>query len=165
MNQAEQNRAVLGQMHAAVAQKGLTAQLTFFAPTGRFPGGLTSRDGLEAVFSDIQTTFPDLTLEVHELIAEGDRVIGLYTCTGTHLGVQRVPYVNGGFLAGVAPTGQKMSVRRVEVHRLENGLIVEFSAVQDNLGMARQLGFELSTPGQTGYASPEPIHSSKSLGL
>lgn len=143
MNQAEQNRAVLEKMQAAIKQGGLTAQLGFFAPTGRFPGGLTTRDGLKAVFEDIQATVPDLTLEVHELVAEGDRVVGLYTCTGTHLGVQRILYVNGGFLAGVAPTGQKVSVRRVEVYRFENGLVVEFDAVQDNLAMAQQLGLEV----------------------
>ena len=33
-----------------------------------------------------RASFPDLDMEVVELIAEGDKVVGRFTCSATHLG-------------------------------------------------------------------------------
>ncbi|WP_019586068.1 ester cyclase [Deinococcus apachensis] len=140
------NRAVIERMHEAMRQRGLTAQLEFFAPMVRSHGFPATRDDIRAVLEDIETTFPDVSFEVHEIVAEGDRVMGRYTLRGTHLGVQRLPFVHGGFLAGAEPTGRSFTAQHVHIFRLQGGLIVEHDAVQDNLEMARQLGLTVQAP-------------------
>lgn len=139
---AEKNRQTVQQMHEAMTARGLTAQLEFFAERSVSHGFPTSRDDIRKVLEDIEGTFPDVRFETHEIVAEGDVVMVKYTGSGTHLGVQKLPFVHGGFLAGAAPTGKTFSVQHVHVFRLEDGYIVQHDAVQDNLGMARQLGFE-----------------------
>jgi predicted ester cyclase len=44
-----------------------------------------------------RASFPDVHMEIEELIAEGDTVVGRFTCSATHL---------GGWL-GQAPTGRR----------------------------------------------------------
>lgn len=144
-------------------QKGLTAQLTFFAETSLAHGFPATHDSIRAVLEDIETTFPDVSFEAHEIVAEGDRVMARYTLQGTHKGVQKLPFVHGGFLTGVPPTGLRFSVQHVHLFRFRDGLIVQHDAVQDNLAMARQFGFELSAPGQTAY--PGATHSPESPSL
>lgn len=144
MNQAEQNRAVLERMHTAMTERGLTAQLAFFAEHSLTHGFPATKDRIRAVLEDIETTFPDVTFRAHEIVAEGDRVMARYTLSGTHRGVQKLTFVHGGFLTGVAPTGKRFSVQHVHLFRFENGLVVQHDAVQDNLEMARQLGLEVT---------------------
>lgn len=159
MNEADKNRAVLERMHAAMKQRGLTAQLEFFAEQSLAHGFPATRDSIRAVLEDIETTFPDVAFEPHEVVAEGDRVMARYTLSGTHKGVQKLPFVHGGFLTGVAPTGLRFSVQHVHLFRFEDGLIVQHDAVQDNLGMAQQLGFELIPSKATYPALPDHSHS------
>lgn len=134
------NRAVIERMFGAVRRRGLTAQLESFAPLSRSHGFPTTREDIRAVLEDIETTFPDLTFDVHEIVAQGDWVTAHCTLRGTHLGTQRLPFVHGGVLAGLAPTGRSFAARHVHLFRLEDGLVTQHDAVQDNLEMARQLG-------------------------
>lgn len=55
-----------------------------------------------------------------------------YTLSGTHKGVQKLPFVHGGFLTGVAPTSLRFGVQHVHLFRFRDGLIVQHDAVQDN---------------------------------
>lgn len=57
----QRNRAVLEQMHRAMKQEGLTAQLEFFAEQSLAHGFPATRDSIRAVLEDIETTFPDVT--------------------------------------------------------------------------------------------------------
>lgn len=146
MNQAEQNRAVLEKMHAAIKQGGLTAQLAFFAEHSLAHGFPATKDSIRAVLEDIEATLHDVSFTAHEIAAEGDLVMVRYTLQGVHKGVQKLPFVHGGVLAGIAPTGKHFSVQHVHLFRFKDGLVIEHDAVQDNLGMARQLGLEVATP-------------------
>ena len=42
-----------------------------------------------------RASFPDVHMEVLELIAEGDTVVGRFTCSATHLGELARPPANG----------------------------------------------------------------------
>lgn len=148
-NIAEKNKRIIEKMHEAMKRDGLTAQLEFFAEQSVSHGFPTSRDDIRAVLEDIENTFPDVMFEGHELVAEGDVVMGKYTLSGTHLGVQKLPFVHGGFLAGAEPTGKKFNVQHIHVFRFVDGHIVQHDAVQDNLGMVRQLGFEVHSIGSS----------------
>lgn len=142
MSQTEQNKAILEQMHAAIKERDLTAQLEFFAEESVAHGFPATRESVRAVLEDIETTFPDVDFLPHEIVAEGDAVMVRYTLSGTHTGVQKFPFAHGGFLAGIEPTGEHFSTQHVHIFRFKDGLIVKHDAVQDNLSMARQLGLE-----------------------
>ena len=104
-------RETMESMHAAIAEGGLTAQLTFFADPSRNHGFEVSRDQLAAVLDDIERTFPDVALEVLDLAVDGEVAIGRYAMTGTHLGTQQLPFVHGGVLYGLPPTNRELPHR------------------------------------------------------
>ncbi|HEV2131844.1 MAG TPA: ester cyclase [Longimicrobiaceae bacterium] len=82
-----------------------------------------------------QQVFPGYTIEVHDLIAEGDKVV----LRGTMHGVHR------GELMGMPPTGRQVAVPLIIIYRLERGKIVEHWLQADQAGMMQQLT-EASTP-------------------
>ena len=53
----------------------------------------------------MRAAFPDLFLDVHDLVAEGDRIAILYTLEGTH----------DGELMGIPASGQRVSVPDLEL--------------------------------------------------
>jgi predicted ester cyclase len=78
-----------------------------------------------------RASFPDVHMEVVELIAEGDKVVGRFTCSATHLGTW----------LGQAPTGRRFEgVDEVAIFRLRDGRIVHAWSLEDTLGRLRQLG-------------------------
>ena len=78
-----------------------------------------------------RASFPDAQMEVVDLIAEGDKVVGRLTCSGTHLGEW----------LGYEPTGRRFeAVDEISIYRLREGRIVETWALEDNLGRLEQLG-------------------------
>jgi predicted ester cyclase len=78
-----------------------------------------------------QGAFPDFTMEIVELIAEGDTVVGHFKCSGTH---------EGEWL-GVPPTGRRFEqVDEVYIFKVRDGRLVSALGVEDNLSRLRQLG-------------------------
>ena len=85
----------------------------------------------KAWIAPFRASFPDVHMEVVELIAEGDTVVGRFTCSGTHL----------GDWLGHAPTGRRFeAVDEVSIYRFQAGRIVESWGLEDNLGRLEQLG-------------------------
>ncbi len=74
--------------------------------------------------------FPDLEVETHVLIAEGDLVAGRFTGRGTHLGL----------FQGVPPTGRSWSAGCTGIYRVEDDRIAEAWVNWDLLGLLEQLG-------------------------
>ncbi len=74
--------------------------------------------------------FPDLHITVEDLIAEGDKIVGRVTLTGTHQGE----------LMGIPATGKKVSFSEILIVRISNGKVVELSEVADTMSMMQQLG-------------------------
>lgn len=78
-----------------------------------------------------RASFPDVHMEVVELIAEGDQVVGRFTCSATHLGAW----------LGHPPTGRRFErVDEVSIFRLRDGQITQVWSLEDTLGRLRQLG-------------------------
>ena len=78
-----------------------------------------------------RTSFPDVHMEIVELIAEGDKVVGRFTCSATHLGEW----------LGHGPTGRRFErVDEVTIFRLREGRIVHAWSLEDTLSRLRQLG-------------------------
>ena len=76
------------------------------------------------------TAFPDLHVTTDLLVAEGDKVIKVWTANCTHKGE----------LMGIPATGKQVTVKGIEVFRIADGMIMEIWVSMDNLGMLQQLG-------------------------
>ena len=90
----------------------------------------SSREGLKQLVNTFTGAFPDLHVQIDDLIAEGDKVVGRVTTSGTHQ----------GDLMGIAATGKHVSFAEVHIIRIANGKAVEHWGVEDMLGMMQQLG-------------------------
>ena len=74
--------------------------------------------------------FPDMQVNVAEMIAEGDKVASRGTMRGTH---------KGEFM-GIPATGKRIEIGYSDFWRFENGKAVENWVQMDTLGMLQQLG-------------------------
>jgi predicted ester cyclase len=79
-----------------------------------------------------RTSFPDFRMEVVDLIAEDDKVVGHFKCSGTQEGEWRGRPASGRRFEGV----DEIYIFRVEGDRLAGVLAV----VEDDLTRMRQLG-------------------------
>ncbi len=78
-----------------------------------------------------QISFPDMRMEIIDLIAEGDTVVGRFTCSATH---------RGEWL-GHPPTGRRFeAIDEVSIFRFREGRIVAAWGIEDNLTRLEQLG-------------------------
>lgn len=78
-----------------------------------------------------QSAFPDFQMEIVDLIAESDTVVGHFKCSGTHLGAW----------LGVPATGRRFEgVDEIYIFRIADGRLVSATGVEDNLTRLRQLG-------------------------
>jgi predicted ester cyclase len=76
-------------------------------------------------------SFPDVQMEIVDLIAEGEKVVGRFRCSATNLGPWR----------GQPPTGRRFErVDEVYIYRVHDGRITEAWGLEDNRSRARQLG-------------------------
>jgi steroid delta-isomerase-like uncharacterized protein len=81
--------------------------------------------------SPFRSAFPDFEMEIVDLIAEGERVVAHFRCSGTH---------RGEWL-GVPATGRRFEkVDEIYIFRVHDGKLVRALGVEDNLTRLRQLG-------------------------
>ena len=93
----------------------------------------TDKPGLEGMKDMMRmylSAFPDLSVQVEDIIAEGDKVVMRATTSGTH---------QGEFM-GIAATGKKVSFGEIHVIRIAGGKMVEHWGIEDQMGMMQQLG-------------------------
>jgi predicted ester cyclase len=79
-------------------------------------------------------SFPDFRMEIRDVIAEGDKVVGYFKCSGTHQGEWR----------GIPPSGRRFKdVDEIYIFRVADGkLAAAIAVVEDNLTRLRQLGIQ-----------------------
>ena len=99
-------------------------------------GDLVGRDAWLNLVRGLWVAFPDRSIEVHQIIGEGERVAARLTWTGIHKGE----------FAGIAPTGRAVEVNGISVFAIREGKIAEQWIEQDILALQQQLG---AAPGQT----------------
>jgi predicted ester cyclase len=84
-----------------------------------------------------QSAFPDFEMEIVDLIAEGDKVVAHFRCSGTH---------RGEWL-GLPATGRRFErVDEIYIFGVRGGKLVSAIGVEDNLTRMRQLGINPATP-------------------
>ena len=94
------------------------------------PVKATGAEALKEVFARLHHVFPDLQVTVEDLIADGDKVAGRNSVSGTHRG----EYM------GIPPTGKTITYNEIFIFRFEDGRIAETWGVVDVFSQLKQLG-------------------------
>ena len=102
------------------------------------PGIAPGRDGFAAFMGLYFAAFPEQRVDVHDVLAAGDRVAVRHTHHVTH----------GGEFAGLPPSGKRATVEGMELFRVAGGKVVELWHYDDLLGLMQQLG-AIPAPGGT----------------
>lgn len=93
-------------------------------------GVVQGRGGARQAMTIMFQAFPDIHIDVEEMIASGDHLVTRALLTGTH---------QGNF-AGIAPTNKKISWHGCNVVEVRNGKVIRSRIYSDNLSIMRQLG-------------------------
>lgn len=131
----EQNKAAVKRFYDEVvnqARMELIDDLVApnFVEHEQFPGLTNDREGVKQFFEIMRKAFPDLRIDAHDLLAEGDKVVARATMSGTH---------QGEFM-GVPATGRKISVAVIDLVQLEQGKDVAHWGLTDTMSMLQQIG-------------------------
>jgi steroid delta-isomerase-like uncharacterized protein len=131
---AEENRALAQRSWEIVSQRNpdlieefYPAEFVWHEPDRDIRGYEQAKQFVSTFFQ----AFPDITISVEDVIAEGDKVVSRYTIRGTHQGETE---------EFGPPTGRQMELEGITIHRFEDGNIVEEWERYDNLSALQQLG-------------------------
>lgn len=132
---AEESKAVVRRFFdEGVNSRTIEAIQGLLAPNymNYFPGAPEpiSGEGFIQAAGAMFTAFPDMQVEIHEMIAEGDAVATRYTMHGTHK----------GSFQGIPATGKRISIPGTAVHHVRNGKIVDDYPGFDALAIMQQIG-------------------------
>ena len=86
--------------------------------------------GLKDHYNALLKGFPDMRIDVDDIIADGEKVVHRFRFSGTH---------KGEFL-GVAPTGKHVHAAGVHIHLFKDGLAVEVWQVLDTFAFLSEIG-------------------------
>ena len=86
-------------------------------------------DGMAATVSTYQTGVNG-HWEIDDIFSSGDQVVVRWTGSGEHVAE----------LNGIPPTGKKIEVSAISIHRMAGGKIAETWEVWDTLGFLQQIG-------------------------
>lgn len=102
-----------------------------FVEHEEMPGLERSKEGVKQLFHLYRAAFPDLRMEVQDVLVSGDKAVARVRATGTH---------QGEFL-GLAATGKSIDVQLIDITRFgDDGRAREHWGVFDALAMMQQLG-------------------------
>jgi steroid delta-isomerase-like uncharacterized protein len=101
------------------------------------PGVPPTKAGTVQYFKMMVSAFPDLRLDVQDVIASGDKAVARVRVAGTH---------RGEFM-GIPATGKSTSVNLIDITRFgDDGLAREHWGVVDQLALMQQLGVIPAAP-------------------
>ena len=109
--------------------------------TSSMPEPYIGHEGVKKWVENTRVMMPDLVMAFPEVIATPDRIVTVWTMTGTQTGPMVMP---GGTLP---PTGRKASITGMSIDYLRNGKFVKEVVVFNMLEMLMPLGFQLMPPG------------------
>jgi steroid delta-isomerase-like uncharacterized protein len=93
-------------------------------------GPVIGREPGKQLIASFARAFPDTTLTVDLMVAEGDVVAAFVSYRSTHTG----PFV------GHPPTGKEVRVTGMDIMRYRDGQVIELWSQFDDLGLLQQLG-------------------------
>ncbi|MDP9370315.1 MAG: ester cyclase [Chloroflexota bacterium] len=141
---AEENKALIRRYFEAIdTRRDPIVVDEFLAPDfvshNPSPGFGSDREGQKGAFAHFLAAAPDGYHVIDDMVAEGDRVVTRLTAHGTQTGE----------LFGIPPTGKRLTMTGVAIHRIRDGKIAEHWHEIDMLGGLQQLGV-IPAPGQSG---------------
>ncbi|WP_201981963.1 ester cyclase [Hymenobacter rubidus] len=112
-------------------QRGVIDEITVPDLKFHFPPGQAHQPPtLHKWFDTSRSAFPDVHFTVHDLVAEGDKVVAQWSYVANH---------TGEFL-GQPATQRRVTDQGLNMFRIEDGRIVEMWMSGDSLGLLKQLG-------------------------
>lgn len=129
----DDNKAVVRRVFEAMNNQDMATFDSVIAPSyvnHDMPAPAPGPEGYRQVVGAFFSAFPDMRVNVEAELGEGDLVAERGTFTGTH---------QGEFM-GVPATGKKVTVKFIDIWRLENGQAVENWVQLDTMGLMVQLG-------------------------
>ncbi len=134
----ESNKETVRQMLQAISQGNIggfiqALSANYVRHCQAMPPGmqeLRGREVMEQWLKANQVTFPDYREEIEFLLAEGDVVAWRSRGTGTQRGA----------LGPFPPTGKRMEIVIIGMHRFEGDLVAETWTSWDNVAALMQLG-------------------------
>jgi steroid delta-isomerase-like uncharacterized protein len=131
---SQENKAIARRSWELVSQRNpdameevYTADTVLHEPDQDLQGVEEAKQFLSGYIS----AFPDMSVSVEDVIAEGDKVVTRWTLRGTHQGeVEEFG----------PPTGKRVVLEGITIHRISEGKIVEEWERYDNLDVLQQLG-------------------------
>ena len=134
MDAANANKEVVRRLVEEVLGGGrMQVLVDLVAPehVGHFPlGDHYGPEGVRLDIAALRSAFPGLTVDLEDLLVDGEYVVRRFTLRGVH---------DGPFL-GVPATGCRVELAGIGIDRLSKGQIVESWVQLDGLGFFRQLG-------------------------
>jgi steroid delta-isomerase-like uncharacterized protein len=132
----EANKDLLRRYHEAWSEGDLDALRDFFSPdyvdrdlvSGDARGGL---EEAKAPYLALRAAFPDVRVELEDLVAEGEKVAVFGVMRATHTGAE---------FMGVPPGGARVAVPGIGIYRIVDGKIAETWRLTDMMTLVRQLG-------------------------
>ena len=128
----EENKAIVRRFIEAYNKRNLDLSDDLVAPdyVDLDYSQLQGLEDLKQMMNMFFKAFPDFHETIEDIIAEGDKVWLRLTYTGTHTGE----------FFGLAPTGNKVTMKAVAIYRIVNGKLVEGWFINDGLDMFKQIG-------------------------
>jgi len=131
----ESNKALMRRYYEQIWAKGDHAVETeLVAPNlvdhMLMPGMPQGIEGHRQTVDMVATAFPDRRFTYHNLIAEGDKVVGHWTMEAT----------NSGPMMGMPASGKAVKMDGMDIARWEKGKLVELWHIEDIMTMMQQIG-------------------------
>jgi predicted ester cyclase len=132
----DENKALVRAWFAEI-DKGARADIDRFLATDYadhnpppIPVTTSAREAVKDYSATFRSALVDFHHVVEDQIAEGDRVVSRIIAYGTHVGE----------LLGVKPTGQRLTMSGIAIHRIADGRLVEHWSQIDLVGLLQRLG-------------------------
>ncbi len=102
-------------------------------------GEFAGPEGVKDIVSAYRNAFPDLRIEIEQMIVHGGVVVSRWRASGTHRGE----------LLGLAPTEKKATITGITMDTWRDGRVVDTWTESDQLLLLQQLGV-MPAPGTLG---------------
>jgi len=119
-----------------VVDEWAASDLTVSYP--HFPDVVRGPAAFKEMLAQTHRFFPDLTVEVSDVLVEGTEAAVEWTYRGTF---------QEGAMFGVEADGQAVEVAGITIYRIEDGQVQSERGIVDNFGLIMQLG---AGPGASG---------------
>ncbi len=136
MSQEQNNKTIAREFYERVINKGdfdlaPGIMVADFWDHGNPPDQPKGVEGFRQFLTMLATAFPDIQVEIQEMLAEGESVAVRLKVSGTHKGV---------LLGKFPPSGKRAVWSGMDFLKVSEGKIVERWSVRDLLGLMQQIG-------------------------